>query len=100
MISIVGRLTLNPEIMKNYSSDASVMSEDVVKEDGCVFYSLLVEDLDNGIVCVTEIWRDEPSLFIHWGQPWVTSFMEKYGEHVTGSTLKLYDLSNERDLPG
>ena len=100
MISIVGRLTLNPEIMTIYASDAAAMSEDVVKEDGCVFYSLLVEDFEKGVVCVSEIWRDEPALFVHWGRPWVTAFMEKYGAQVTGSTLKLYDLSNERDLPG
>ena len=100
MISIVGRLTLNPQIMKNYSSDAAVLSKKATKEDGCVFYSLLVEDLDKGIVSIAEIWRDEAALFVHWGQLWVTEFMEKYGAQVTGSALKLYDLSNQRDLPG
>ena len=100
MISIIGRLILNPDVMKTYASDASALSERVVKEVGCVFYSLLVEDIENGIVSIAEIWRDEPALFVHWGQPWVTAFMEKYGAEVTSSTLKLYDLSNERDLPG
>ncbi len=99
MISIVGRLTLNPATMTAYTSDAAAMSEEVVKEDGCIFYSLLVEDTENGIVSIAEIWRDEPALFVHWSQPWVTAFMEKYGSQVTGSTLKLYDVSNERDLP-
>lgn len=100
MISIIGRLALNPETMKTYSSDAAALNKKVAIEDGCVFYSLLVENLDEGIVSVAEIWRDEAALFVHWDQPWVTAFMEKYGAQVTGSTLKLYDLSNERDLPG
>lgn len=100
MISVIGRLTLNPEALKTYTSDAAALNEKVVKEDGCIFYSLLVEDIDKGIVSIAEIWRDEPSIFVHWGQPWVVAFMEKYGAQVTGSTLRLYDLSNERDLPG
>ena len=87
MITIIGRLNIEPAVMENYDRDVKELSSKVVKEDGCHFYSLVVED-------------KEPALFVHWGQPWVTDFMEKYGAKVTGSTLKMYDTTNERDLPG
>lgn len=100
MISIIGRLNINPAVMVDYAKDVKALSEKVVAEDGCHYYSLVVEDAKKGIVSIAELWRDEPALFVHWGQPWVTEFMEKYGAEVTGSTLKMYDTNNERDLPG
>lgn len=99
MITIIGRLNIEPAGMENYDRDVKELSSKVIKEDGCHFYSLVVEDKENGVVTIAEIWRDEPALFVHWGQPWVTDFMEKYGAKVTGSTLKMYDTTNERDLP-
>lgn len=99
MIILMGRLTIKPDVAKAYSEDVEDMSKKVVAEDGCLYYSLVVEDAEKGIVSVSEIWRDEPALFVHWGQPWVTEFLEKYGSAVTGSTLQMYDGSNQRDLP-
>ncbi len=100
MIAVIGRLTMNPDIMDTYESDLAVMIPKVLTEDGCHYYALHVEDKVKGTVAVTEMWRNEAALLAHFGQPWIVEFMEKYGSAVLGSTLKVYDLADERDLPG
>ncbi len=99
MIVLMGRLTINPRVIKTYEADVKKLSKKVLNEDGCLYYSLVVEDREKATVSVSEMWRDESALFVHWGQAWVTGFMEKYGSSVTSDTLQMYDASNQRDLP-
>ena len=48
MITIIGRLNIEPAVMENYDRDVKELSSKVIKEDGCHFYSLVVEDKENG----------------------------------------------------
>lgn len=99
MIGIMGTLTMTAEAMKTYTADMNAMVEEVRAEDGCVFYSVLVENHEAGLVSISEIWRDEAAWAVHFQQPWTTAFFEKYGPQMIGSTLQMYDMSNQRDLP-
>lgn len=100
MLLVLGQLTINKDIVDAYEADLNEMIPKVKQEDGCLYYSLCFQDKANGVVSVSEMWTDEAALLTHFTQPWIVDFMTKYGSHVLGSTLKVYDAENERPLPG
>lgn len=100
MLLLLGRLTINPDVMDEYEAAVAAMSPKVLKEDGCAYYSLTVEDKTAGVVAVAELWRDEAALLHHFTQPWILDFLTKFQSHVVDSTIRAYDAENERDLPG
>ena len=71
----------------------------VRKEDGCVQYSLLIEDHAAGLVNVLEKWRDESALRVHLKLPVIVNFFNRFSPHIRGMTVKLYDAEGERGVP-
>ena len=69
MIFVAGTMTMNPEIIDDFKAEVAAMVDKVRAEDGCLHYSLLVEDADKGLVNVLEKWRDDDALLVHFGQP-------------------------------
>jgi len=100
MLLVLGRLTINPDVIDDYEADLTKMIPKVLTEDGCRYYSLVIENKDKGIVSVSELWDDEAALLKHFTQPWIVDFVTKFGAQIQASTLKVFDASNERDLPG
>lgn len=100
MIFVQGTMNMEPSCIPDFIADVKVMREKVLTEDGCHFYSLLVEDADAGLVNVIETWRDEAALLIHFTMPWIGDFMGKYGAKMLGSTVQIFDIAGEpRALP-
>ncbi len=100
MIFVAGTMTMNPEIIDDFKAEVAAMVDKVRAEDGCMHYSLLVEDADKGLVNVLEKWRDDEALLVHFGQPWIVAFFEKFFPHMQDTTVKVFDISGERPLPG
>ena len=50
MIFVAGTMTMNPEIIDDFKAEVAAMVDKVRAEDGCLHYSLLVEDADKGLV--------------------------------------------------
>lgn len=98
MFMIIGQMTMAKEAMGNYAEDVQSLIDKVVKEDGCKYYSLAVQDEEAGLICVTEIWSDEDALNVHLKQPWVQAFNEKYMSLLKSHTLKIYDGDYVRDF--
>jgi len=100
MIFVAGTMTMNPEIIDDFKADVAAMVDKVRAEDGCLHYSLLIEDADKGLVNVLEKWRDDDALLVHFEQPWIMAFFEKFFPHLRDTTVKVFDISGERPLPG
>ena len=100
MIFVAGTMMMNPAIIDDFEKRVADMVEDVRAEDGCLHYSLLVEDKATGKVNVMEMWRDDDALAIHFTQPWIAAFFETFGGEMLDSTVQIYDISGSRPLPG
>lgn len=99
MIFVAGTMMMNPAIIDDFEKRVADMVEDVRAEDGCLHYSLLVEDKATGKVNVMEMWRDDDALAVHFTQPWIAAFFETFGGEMLDSTVQIYDISGSRPLP-
>ena len=100
MIFVQGTMNMEPLCIPDFITDVKIMREKVLTEDGCHFYSLLVEDAATGLVNVIETWRDEDALLVHFTMPWIGEFMGKYGAKMIASTVQVFDITGDpRPLP-
>lgn len=100
MIFVQGTMNLEPGCMAEFEQDVAAMIDRVKAEDGCSFYSLLVEDAATGLVNVVEQWRDDAALAVHFTMPWIAEFFAKYSPKIQGSTVQIYDVAGApRPLP-
>lgn len=86
MIFVQGTMNMEPSCITDFITDVALMRDKVLAEDGCTFYSLLVEDAATGLVNVVEQWRDDDALLVHFTMPWIGEFMSKYGHQMLAST--------------
>jgi quinol monooxygenase YgiN len=100
MIFVAGTMTLNPTVLDGFERDVAAMIERVKSEPGCHHYSLLVQDPESGLVNVLEQWDDDEALKVHLAQPWIVEFFGRYVGHLQAHTLRVYDISGHRPLPG
>ena len=100
MIFVQGTMNLEPGCIAEFERDVAAMIDRVKAEDGCGFYSLLVEDAASGLVNVVEIWRDDAALAAHFTMPWIAEFFGKYAPKMQASTVQIYDIAGDpRPLP-
>jgi quinol monooxygenase YgiN len=100
MIFVAGTMTFEPAHIAGFQRDVAAMIETVRAEAGCHHYSLLVEDADAGIVNVLEQWTDDAALLAHLKQTWILEFFGRHGGHLKASTVRIFDISGIRPLPG
>jgi quinol monooxygenase YgiN len=100
MIFVQGTMTMDPAIIDQFVVDVAEMCPKVLTEDGCLHYSLLVEDAATGLVNVIEQWRDDDALKVHFTMPWISGFFAKYVGHMQASTVQIFDIAGApRPLP-
>lgn len=100
MIFVQGTMNLDPACIPEFEKDVAAMIDRVRAEDGCTFYSLLVEDAATGLVNVVEQWRDDAALDVHFTTPWIAEFFAKYAPKMQASTVQIYDVAGDpRPLP-
>lgn len=100
MIFVQGTMNMDPACIADFKADVAAMLSDVRAEDGCLHYSLLVEDDATGLVQVLEQWRDDDALKVHFTMPWIGSFFAKYGPKMQASTVQIFDIAGDpRPLP-
>jgi quinol monooxygenase YgiN len=100
MIFVQGTMNMNPAIIPEFTADVAAMRPKVLTEDGCQYYSLLVEDAATGLVNVIEQWSDDDALKVHFTMPWVSGFFAKYVGHMQASTVQVFDIAGvPRPLP-
>ncbi len=99
MIIVAGTLTLQPEQVGAFETAVAAMVDDVRKEDGCLHYSLLVENRAAGVINVLEMWESEDHLKTHLKLDMITDFFNRFSPHLTGMTVQVYDAANARAVP-
>lgn len=100
MIFVQGTMNMDPACIPDFINDVSAMRDKVLAEDGCHFYSLLIEDAATGLVNVIEQWRDDDALKAHFTMPWIASFFAKYAPLMQATTVQIFDISGAaRPLP-
>jgi quinol monooxygenase YgiN len=100
MIFVQGTMNMEPACIPEFERDVAEMTSKVKAEDGCHFYSLLVEDAATGLVNVVEQWRDDEALGVHFTMPWIAEFFGKYGPKMQASTIQIFDIAGlPRPLP-
>mgnify|MGYP003543090356 CR=1 FL=1 len=100
MIFVQGTMHMAPDCLDEFRADVAAMLDKVKAEDGCNFYSLVIEDEATGLVNVVEQWRDDAALHVHFTMPWSAEFFAKYSPKMLASTVQIFDISGEpRPLP-
>jgi quinol monooxygenase YgiN len=100
VIFVQGTMNMEPSCLSEFRKDIAAMVGKVRAEDGCHFYSLLVEDESAGLINVVEQWRDDDALAVHFTQPWILEFFAKYSPKMLASTVQIFDIAgNPRPLP-
>jgi quinol monooxygenase YgiN len=100
MIFVQGTMNMQPDCIPDFVADVAAMRDKVVAEDGCSFYSLLIEDAATGLVNVIEQWRDDDALMVHFTKPWIAEFFAKFSPKMLASTVQIFDVAgNARPLP-
>jgi quinol monooxygenase YgiN len=100
MIFVQGTMHMDPACIADFKADVAAMIDKVRAEDGCLHYSILVEDEATGFVQVIEKWRDDAALGVHFTQPWIGTFFGTYGAKMLASTVQIHDISGTpRPLP-
>jgi quinol monooxygenase YgiN len=99
MIIVAGTLTVDPAQVDAFEAAVQAMVGAVREEDGCIQYSLLVEDRATGVINVLELWESEEALKTHLQLDATVNFFNRFSPHLTGMTAQLYDAENARSVP-
>lgn len=100
MIFVQGTMNMDPACIPDFKVGVAAMIDKVRAEDGCLHYSLLVEDDASGLVQVLEQWRDDDALMVHFSMPWIAEFVANFGSKIQASTVQIFDIAGEpRPLP-
>lgn len=99
MIFVAGTMSLAPEHIDAFEHAVQAMVGAVREEDGCVHYSLLVEDRATGLVNVLEMWESEEKLKAHLQTEAIQTFFGRFGPLLTGMNAQVYDAVNPRGVP-
>ena len=91
MLMVIGKMKMAQSAMDDIADDIVKLVPQVLKEDGCVHYSLAVENNKNGLIAVCEVWRDDAALAVHLEQPWVTDFSAQVMPLLETHTLKVFN---------
>ena len=91
MLMVIGKMKMAQSAMDDIAEDIVKLVPQVLKEDGCVHYSLAVENNKNGLIAVCEVWRDDAALAVHLEQPWVIDFSAKFMPLLETHTLKIFN---------
>ena len=98
MVIVAGSIFVDPAQVERLVAAVVPLAQKTRKEDGCLHYTLAVDDAAKGEIVVLERWRDEPALRAHLATDHVKIFLEQVGSIVKAMTAKLYDVSNEREV--
>ncbi len=90
---------MNPSIIDEFETRVAEMQEQVRAENGCLHYSLLVEDKATGKVNVMEIWEDDDALGVHFTQPWIGAFLNDLAQKCWTQLFKFMILAAHAHYP-
>lgn len=100
MIFAQGTMNMDPGCIADFNQDVAAMNDKVRAEDGCGFYSLLVEDEATCLFNIVEQWPDDDALGVRFIMPWISEFFAEYSTKMLASTVQIIDIAGApRPLP-
>ncbi len=100
MIIVIGRAEVNPAAIDAMLPHLATMMAATRAEDGCISYSLAVEDAAAGVLTIAERWRDGVALAAHVKTPHMAAFNAAAREAIRALDVKRYDVVGEASLGG
>ena len=97
MIIILSNIHVSLPDVNEFLTDLRTLALSVRIREGCLFYTVALEDARAGRLLVAERWQDQAALTAHLGAPRTSAFVEKWRHRMRGK-VQMYDASNERPL--
>ena len=95
MIVVIGRAEVDPAAVATIRPLLAGMMAATRAEDGCISYSLAVEDEAAGIMTIAERWRDLPAQQAHLATPHMAAFNAAARGLIRALDARRYDVSGE-----
>ena len=91
MVIVMGTVRVDPDAIERLRPAMEAMMAASRAEDGCLTYAYALDLLEPGLVRVSELWTDRPSLDAHFK----TSHMATWRQALTGQVrerdIQLYE---------
>ena len=98
MIIVIGRAEIDPAALPAILPQLAGMMAATRAEDGCISYSLAVEDAAAGIMTIAERWRDLAALQAHLATPHMAAFNAASRGMIRSLVATRYDASGAADV--
>ena len=99
MLAIMGYIHLDPEDVDAFVSDIRAISLSTKAEEGCLFYSIALDDRPAGRFVVAQRWQDRQALMAHIEKGETLAFLKTWKDRMRNE-LHEYELLSERPLIG
>lgn len=91
MLILMGYIHIEPADVDAFADDVQAISRSTIAEQGCLFYSITLEDRSCGRFLVAERWQDQASLDFHLEKAETLAFLRIW-KHRMNSDLQCYDV--------
>lgn len=98
MIIVGGKIAIDPQHMPALQPDIHALEAVTRTEAGCQFYAMAIDDAAAGSITVLEMWDSEAHLKTHLAQDNTKAFIAKWGDKFTEMGVKLYEVSEAREV--
>ena len=99
MLIILGAIRLPPERLPAARGPMAAMANASRAEEGCIHYAYAEDVLDPGLIRVSEVWRDQAALDLHFKTPHIADWRAAWPElSIRDRQLTAYDAANPRPV--
>ena len=97
MLIILGNVHVSPVDVDEFLADLRTPSRTAREREGCLFYTVALEDAPAGRLLVAEQWQDQTALTAHLEAPETSAFVTRW-KHRMRVEVQKYDAFNQRSL--
>jgi quinol monooxygenase YgiN len=97
MIVVTGQVFVEKDVFHAFFERVKAFCEPALREDGCLFYHMGIEDEEQGIVMAMEGWRDLEALHAHLAQPEIVQLLADF-EGKTTTKVTVHEVSASQAL--
>ena len=99
MLLIMGTVRIDPEMLVQAEPLMRRMVEASRAEDGCEAYAYAQDLLEPGLIHVSELWRDQAALDLHFQTPHLAEWRAAWPSFgIRDRNLRLYQLGESKPL--
>jgi quinol monooxygenase YgiN len=99
MLIVAGSMTTAPEDRDEVMRLAQSVMHATRREEGCHEYVFTADSQDPGLIRLYERWEGDDQLTAHLETAHIAQWRETAGPLITGRDIKIFTISESRDLP-